>query len=203
MLRKSDLRTISTGLKACQRSRHVSGGLGSMKRKFGEFGGFYPFLNHLLDGQRMFGLLDGVESAARIRMRWDKQRTTILVRFDGRLKRSDVLSFIGDFDFIHTDQWAENRQMSHLAHDLEVLRGLGGDLSEAVTGDQAPAAFFFGQLFRNAHHHAPVQDDANRRGRAHDDLALNLSKRNEVATSRQLIAREQGDEVADFFFGGS
>ena len=46
--------------------------LGNMKRKLGEFGGFHPFLDHLLDGQQIFGLLDGVKLTARIRMTWDK-----------------------------------------------------------------------------------------------------------------------------------
>ena len=68
-------------------------------------------------------------------MTWDKQRTTILVRFDGRFKGSDLLCFIGNFDFVHTDQWTKNREVSHLAHGLEVFCGLGGDLSETVTGD--------------------------------------------------------------------
>ena len=64
-----------------------------MKRKFGEFGGFHPFPGHPLDGQGIFSLLNGVEPTARIRYDVDKQCTTILVRFDGRFKGSDLLCF--------------------------------------------------------------------------------------------------------------
>src|SRR5574340_1838896 len=106
-----------------------------------EFGLLHPLFDERADLQAPLDPKNVLKPGARARVLWHEELATILIRLDRRGEAAELLGLVGNFDLVHSDQRAEEREFRRRFDHCEILRRLRGDLPQTIAGHQCPTAF--------------------------------------------------------------
>ena len=137
-------------------------------------------LDHGVDRQRLFGLVDGVAARVRLGMPRREQRARVLVGHDRDVEGAEPLRLGDDLLLVHGDQRPEDRHVRGLIDHRHVVERLRRDLADDVAGHERARPHVTRDPLRDAQHQSPVDDHAQIALHAQRDLPLQLAERHEI-----------------------
>ena len=114
----------------------------------------------------------------------------------GNFVGSDFPRDSQNFLLIVSRQRTKHRHAHRVSHGRHIVQRLRGHLSQAVSGDDAQRAIGQRQAFRDAQHHAAIQQHAIRFRRLRHDLALDGFERHQLQLGRKLIRHQAPHQFA-------
>ena len=128
----------------------------------------------------------------------NEELAAILIRLDRGLIGPELLRLFGNLHLIHSDERSKERKLRRFFDHGKILRRLGCDLPQAISGHESPAAFTPRQLFCNAHHDPTIEHDAEWSRSTRHELPLNLTEWHHIQLRMVLIGCQQSSEFERF-----